>query len=308
MSHLVETMAYAGETPWHGLGYSVSNDLTPDEMMVAAKVDWEVSKSPAVVQINGEYVDSGKSALIRSSDNKILDVISNDWNPTQNRDAFDFFKQYTDEGHMNMETAGSLDGGRNVWALAKINQSFRILKDDIIEGYLLFSNPHQYGRAINVRFTPIRVVCNNTLTLAINSASKASVSVNHRKVFAPSEVATSLGIASQQMKMYEARANFLSQKSFTQAQLTEYLKKVFPIVSGESNELSRPASTVMEIMESQPGAEFGRGSFWQAFNGVTYATDHLLGRSADSRLKSAWFGINQNRKIVAMQTALEMAG
>jgi phage/plasmid-like protein (TIGR03299 family) len=209
---------------------------------------------------------------------------------------------------MSMETAGSLDGGKIVWALAKINKSFSVIKDDIVEGYMLFSNPHKYGRAINIKVTPIRVVCNNTLTMALNQSSKDSISINHRNVFDAVEAKKTLQIAGDKMEMYAEKARFLSQKTFTDEQLTEYLKQVFPVINNpESKELSRPAQTVLDVIDSQPGAEFGRGTWWQAYNGVTFATDHLLGRSADSRLKSAWFGINENRKLVALHKAVQFA-
>jgi len=114
MAHMVETMAYAGQLPWHGLGFKVSNELTPIEMMEASKTNWEVRKIPATVEIGGKQVQTGHCGLVRSSDDKILDVISDDWNPTQNLQAFEFFREYTEAGQMEMETAGSLDGGRVV--------------------------------------------------------------------------------------------------------------------------------------------------------------------------------------------------
>lgn len=316
--HMVETMAYNRiQKPWHGLGYPVDGNLTPIEMMQAAKVDWTVTKKPAVVEINGEYVKTGKSALIRESNNQILDVISDDWNPTQNQTAFEFFHDFVDAGQMSMETAGSLDNGRVVWALAKINQSFEAVRDDVVEGYLLFSNPHKYGRAITVRFTPIRVVCHNTLTFALSSKldEAMSVSVNHRQVFDPELVKGTLKIATDKLDGYKETAQFLSSKQFDQDSVVKYLKAVFPKtaytnkngVANDNTELSRPAEKVLEVLNTQPGVDFGRGTYWQLFNAVTYATDHKFGRSADTRLSSAWYGINQQRKINALNTAMEMA-
>lgn len=321
MSHMVETMAWTGKTPWHGLGFEVSNDLTAPQMMKAAKLDWEVQKVPAFIELNGAKIDTGKSALVRSSDDKILDVVSHEWNPTQNETAFEFFREYVEAGHMKMETAGSLDGGRNVWALAKIESSFEAVRGDIVQSYLLFSNPHRFGRAINIRFTPIRVVCHNTLSFALEGAANSgvSVSVNHSKVFNPAEVKNTLAIALHKQEDYQETAAFLASKRATIENITEYLKVVFPKstsytpknkkpeADNENTELSRPAQIALANLETQPGAEFGRGSWWQAFNAVTFATDHALGRSADSRLNSAWFGINQGRKIVALNQAVKYA-
>lgn len=319
MAHMVETMAYAGEVPWHGLGFKVSNDLTPMEMMEASKTNWEVRKEPAVVLINGEYISTGRQALIRSTDNHILDVISDDWNPTQNITAFEFFREYTEAGQMQMETAGSLDDGRVVWALAKMNQAFEAVRDDVVQGYLLFSNPHKYGRAITVRFTPIRVVCNNTLTYALNDKMRddMSVSVNHRNIFNPQVVKQTLQIATAKLDQYKEAAEFLATKRYTSEKLTEYMKAVFPKAtyerktdrksSNDNDDMSRPARQALAVVDTQPGADLAGGTWWNAFNAVTFATDHLLGRSVDSRLHSSWFGVNQGRKLSAMAKAVQFA-
>ena len=191
MAHEVEMingvaqMAYAGETPWHGLGAQVSNELSPAQMMEKAGLNWEVKKkSLAYETTSGDsIVVPGKQALVRSSDEKLLDIVGDDWNPVQNAEAFEFFSEYVLAGDMEMNTAGSLKGGKNVFALAKVKESFTILGDDQVDSYLLFSNPHQYGKCIDVRFTPIRVVCNNTLTMSLNESSRNSVKMNHRSVF-----------------------------------------------------------------------------------------------------------------------------
>lgn len=310
MAAAVETHAYTGEKPWHGLGFEVSNDLTSDEMMKAAGLDWTVSKHPVFASYGdqGQVIPCDKQALIRDSDQKVLDIISDDWKPTQNQDAFDFFKEYVEAGNMTMETAGSLNGGKNVWALAKINQSFEAVKDDVVDGYLLFSNPHRYGQAINVKHTTIRVVCWNTLSWALQSSinSKFSTSINHSRIFDPVAVKNQLGIAQHQMEENKEKAIFLSSKRFNQDSLKEFVGKIFPSTS-DKVEISKPAQTVLDVMNTQPGAQFGEGSYWQMVNAVTYATDHKLGHTPDTRLNSAWFGTNERRKTQALNLALEMA-
>ncbi len=167
MSHMVETMAYAGEVPWHGLGEKVSNDLTPKQMMKKAQVDWEVLEVESFIEFNGKKTPTGDKSLVRSTDGKVLTNTGPGWKPVQNEQAFEFFAEYVYAGDMEMHTAGSLKDGKMVWALAKVKESFKLFKGDEVESYLLFSNPHEYGKSIDVRFTPIRVVCNNTLTLAL---------------------------------------------------------------------------------------------------------------------------------------------
>jgi phage/plasmid-like protein (TIGR03299 family) len=308
MAHEVETMAYAGEVPWHGLGVKVIDDLTPEQMLVKAGLDWTVEKIPAYVEVAGQKIATGQSALVRSSDNKILSNISDDWNPVQNQTAFEFFNDFVMAGDMKMHTAGSLKGGKTVWALAKVNDSFEILGGDRVEPYLLFGNPHEYGKCIDIRFTAIRVVCNNTFTMALGNTSDLMVRLNHRRVFDADDVKRTLGIASRKMSTYKEAAEFLSVKRYSTDNLHDYLKAVFPALSKKDNSvMSRPAEQALAIMDSQPGAEYGQGSWWQAFNAVTYTTDHLLGHSADTRLQSAWYGQNRQRKAVALEKALEYA-
>jgi len=307
MAHEVETMAYAGEVPWHGLGVPVPADLSPEQFLRKADLDWTVQKVPCFAEIDGEKTFVGKSALTRSSDNKILDVVSTEWNPVQNSEAFQFFDEYCRVGDMEMHTAGSLKGGQIVWVLAKIKDSFDIFKGDKIDGYLLFSNPHKFGQSIDVRFTPVRVVCNNTLTLSLESKSDNYVKVNHKKVFNADEVKETLGIATHKLAKYKEMAQFLGSKRYKQDAVKDYFKEIFPAMSGKDKEMSRAAVKALDVLVKQPGANFAEGSWWQPFNAVTYMTDHIVGRSADTRLTSAWYGTNRGLKIKALEKAVEYA-
>jgi len=313
MAHLVETMAYAGDTPWHGLGIKVPSDLSPRQMMEKAGLDWTVEKYASYVEVDGSRIPTGMDALIRSTDNRVLTNVGEGWNPVQNEEAFNFFAEYCAAGDMEMHTAGSLKNGEIVWVLAKVNESFDVLGDDRVDSFLLFSNPHQYGKTINVRFTPIRVVCNNTLTLSLNQTSKNEVRLNHRRQFNPEIVKEQLGIAHEKFAMYRDMARFLAKKTAKKSDLVQYFNNVFPLSAAKNNsvstvdDLSRTAKMAFEVLETQPGAEFARGSWWQAINTVTYMTDHVLGRTADTRLQSAWFGVNQTKKVDALNLAMQYA-
>ena len=307
MSHQVETMAYAGEVPWHGLGTKVPADLTPEQMLQAAGLDWEVNKVD--LTYGDGLIVPGKKGLVRSSDGTYLDTIGDDWNPLQNSEAFEFFNDFVMAGDMEMNTAGSLEDGRRTWALAKIKDAvFETVKDDITECFLLFSNPHKYGMSITVMMTPIRVVCNNTITMALNGASEHMVKINHRSEFDADAVKETLGVAKDKLDTYKEAAQFLSTKNYTKDSIVEYFNEVFPFTANKrDNDMSRNTKLAMEVLDTQPGAEYGRGTFWQAFNTVTYLTDHELGRSNDTRLTSAWFGANRKKKIVALEKAIEFA-
>lgn len=310
---MIETMAYAGEVPWHGLGTKVPADLSPVQMLEKAGLDWTVEKNPGFADINGKRMNIGWSALTRSSDGSILGVVSNDWNPVQNSEAFQFFDEYCKAGDMEMHTAGSLKDGQIVWALAKVKDSFDLFKGDQVDSYLLFTNPHRFGQCIDVRFTPIRVVCNNTLTLSLNQRSDRVVKKNHRTVFDANEVKQTLGIATEKLAKYKEMAAFLGSRKYKEETIKQYFNRVFPVIAYDKEkgpqrkELSKSATRALEVVDTQPGANFAEGSWWQAFNAVTYLTDHEIGRSQDTRLQSAWFGANKNLKIKALETAVEFA-
>ena len=303
-------MAYVGELPWHGLGTKVPADLTPEQFMVTAGLDWEVTKEKLVTP-QGVVVPN-KEALVRTSDNSVLDVVGTGWNPVQNSEAFEFFNDYVVAGDMEMHTAGSLKNGQMVWALAKTKESFELFNGDQTDNYFLFTNPHQFGKSINIRMTPIRVVCNNTLTLSLSKESDKMVTVNHRKAFDPDMVKEQMGIARQKMEQYKSMAEFLGGKRYTADNVIQYFNEVFGAPAKEKVDnvipfTSRNAKIAYENLDTQPGANFAQGSWWTAFNSVTHMTDHLQGRENDSRLQSAWYGRNRKVKLNALDKALEYA-
>lgn len=319
MSHEIEMidgqaqLAYAGETPWHGLGTKVAADLSPQQIMQQAGLDWTVQKE-VLTTASGVELESQK-ALVRTSDNKVLDIVGENWEPVQNQEAFEFFSEYCAAGDMEMHTAGSLKGGQMVWGLAKVKESFDILGGDQVDSYLLFSNPHMYGKSVDVRFTPIRVVCNNTLTLSLGQKVANSCKLNHRSQFNPNKVKEALGIASEKFAKYKEAAEFLASKRYDMKSLINYYNEVFPrtyvgkkpVAVEDFKDLTSNGQLAYSFLETQPGAEFGAGSWWQALNSVTYLTDHKMGREVDTRLTSAWFGQNQTRKVKAMEKAVEYA-
>jgi phage/plasmid-like protein (TIGR03299 family) len=321
MAHMVETMAYAGELPWHGLGTKVESDISIDEMIKVAGLDWRVAKIPSFANFNGKEIYSGHDMLVRESDGQPLDMVKENWIPVQNADAFEFFREFCEAGDMEMHTAGSLQNGKRVWCLAKVKDDFTINGKDLVESFLLLTNPHMYGRAVDIRFTPIRVVCNNTLTLSLAQKGDYQISLSHKKAFDAEEAKSLLGIAKGKMDTYKDMATFLSSKRYSDETLRQYFATVFPNQNPKVKTQSFNASSIvefdkyasknakiaMDVVNTQPGANLGEGSFWQAFNTVTYMTDHVLGRENDTRLNSAWYGINKTKKVNALESALEFA-
>jgi len=230
--------------------------------------------------------------------------VSSDWNPVQNQEAFDFFQDFVNAGDMEMHTAGSLKGGQIVWALAKIKDSFELFGGDQVDSYMLFTNPHVYGQSLDIRFTPIRVVCNNTLTLSLSQKGGTAFKLSHRREFVADQAKQALGIAHAKLDEYKSMASWMGSKRYDNESIKAYFQELFP---SQGDKDSRNAIKALEVLELQPGAKFAEGSWWQAFNAVTYMTDHLMGRSNDARLQSAWFGVNKSLKNKALQLAIDMA-
>jgi phage/plasmid-like protein (TIGR03299 family) len=301
-------MAYTvdGGVPWQGLGVPLEKGASPTEMMVAAGLDWEVEEHEAFIRYNGDNISTGQKSLVRKTDGRVLTNVGKNWHPVQNSEAFDFFAEFCDRGQMEMHTAGSLKEGEIIWALAKVDDDFELFGGDKVESYMLFSNPHQYGKSIDIRFTPIRVVCNNTLSMSLKLKAQNAVKVNHRSEFNADRVKEMMGVAHFKMSQYKDMAEFLGSRRTTEDTIKEYFGTLLG-GSKKEGKLSRTGERALEVLHEQPGAEFAEGSWWSAFNAVTYLADHEMGRAADTRMQSSWYGANQRLKVKALETALDMA-
>lgn len=307
MSANVETMAWVGQVPWHGLGNEVQANILPEDMLVAAGADWKVIEKASFIEVNKKRIKTGQKALIRDTDNQILTNVGKNWKPVQNETAFQFFDEFVkDAGNMEMHTAGVLQNGRIVWVLAKVKEGFTLKNKDRVESYLLFSNPHIYGKSIEIRFTPIRVVCNNTLTAALNMKNTDGVSLSHATKFDPDAVKEAMGLASNKLDNYAEMAEFLSEKEYTDDTLTNFLEEVFGKSKKDGKRVPN-VETAMALIEKQPGAELFPNTWWNAFNVVSFMTDHVMGNSDEGRLQSAWFGPNETRKQKALSKVVEYA-
>lgn len=340
MAHMVETMAYAGQVPWHGLGQKVEHNLSPEEMLKAAGLDWTVSKRPVyyadkpntwdlndprgeaqLLRANDHYV------VVRDTDQRVLSHCGEGFVPFQNHETMSFFKKFTEAGHMEMDTAGSLSDGERVWGLAKIKKGFKLAGGDEIEGYLLMANSHKVGSAMTIMFTPIRVVCNNTITMALNTEGMTGkFRVLHLQMFDEEimqAAETALGISGEQMTKFQEQSEFLANKRATKESVDNFIAELFQpkllIERGKSKEADLPplheeftktSQMVLEAIETSPGhdKQSAKGTWWGALNGVTYVMDHQKrAKTRDHALSSAWFGSSAAVKRKAMSKALEFA-
>jgi len=308
----VESMAWSGQVPWHGLGNKVAADITPDKMLKEAGLDWTADLVPLSYECGDKRCEVPQRAMVRSSDGRLLDVVGRDWKPHQNAKMLDFFSDFVHHGEMQMETAGSLREGRHVFALAKLKGGFEVLKGDKVDGFLLFSNPHTYGKAPSIMLTHVRVVCMNTLVQALNESGKARFSWSHLTEFDAdhAEMAKeALGLANRQRKAMKESMQALAAARVTDEDTEVYFRRVLrPGDDGKTKvKAPRNLAVLKKAIEQQPGAQLGEGTLWQAFNAITFMTDHVIGRNQDARVSSAFFGSYAALKQRALNVGLDMA-
>ena len=347
MSADVESMAYRFETEadsvWHGIGAKVDPNTEPDDMLIAAELNWDVLKRPLSTSLEGfeeMLLVEDFFSLVRSTDRKVLGICGKDYVPTQNRQAFAFFKQFCKSANITMETAGSLAGGKYVFVLARINRDLILPGGDVVKGYLLLLSPHIWGKSFLIKFCATRVVCRNTLMLALKEKSKRSFRMPHVRAFdaeVQKEAAQTMGIAMELFDGFEATANLLAQTKVDADVVVRYvadilekekileqfgkgfyklpeLKQAELLMDPSSprvnaTQFGRSASDVLSAVNRQPGADLlsSSGTLWGAFNATTYWADHLAGRDRDLATQSAWFGPRSVIKTAALTRAAQMA-
>ena len=235
MTHEVETMAFAGEVPWHGLGTPVNNDMSAQEMLEASGCDWQVQLTqnhyPPSHATHPSKPIPESYFIERTNDGSILGeyVAGTQYQPFQNAEMFNFFQEFIDKEEMYLHTAGSLFGGRKVWCMASTKEGFTLGKDDEVVNNLLFTINHTGKEANSALITPIRVVCNNTMRLAMQIGEKAKdiVKHNHKTMFDADTLKIALGISSEQFGEFELFAKNMASKVLSGQEELEFFKYVF---------------------------------------------------------------------------------
>lgn len=314
MSHEVETMAYAGAVPWHGLGKHVDDTLNIEAMLEQAGLDWDIELIP--VKVNGQTV-KGYFGMTRSSDGKVLDICGSRYKPVQNAQAFEFFREFLEAGEATLETAGSLKGGRYVWGLANLNASFTLPGKDKVEGYVLVGCPHEQGKSLIIKRTMIRVVCHNTLTAALRDSSGAFRFV-HRSKFGSRAIHKAkevLGLARDDIRQFEKDARELVEREI---KMSQFMSVVAPIMMPKAvpdqimdwvkdpdpETFSPRMKEIYNSYMNAPGAT--PGNAWGVLNAVTHYADHVASRTQDQRLTNAWFGKTARQKDAVLNRLLTL--
>lgn len=313
MSHAVEKMMFVGETPWHGLGNKLEDNPTISDAMVAAGLDWEVGLKDLFTE---DGIPVPARATYRKSDNSILGVVGSRYNPLQNSDAFNWFQPFLDAGECDLHTAGSLHNGQKVWVLAKLNRdSNEIVKGDEVQKFILLSNSHDGTTAIRVGYTPIRVVCANTMAMAHSATSNSKLLRIRHTTSSIANLDKVRDIMDNINAEFEATADqfrFLASKSFNQRDVTKFVKVMMDIEDTLDSDMKTRTRNIMdEIMGRIEGPKQSgpnvRGTWWAAYNGYNEYLNYEYGRSVDTRLESLWFGQNANDNKKALAKAMEFA-
>lgn len=246
MSANVESMFYVRTAPWHGLGTKVIEAPDSEGALVAAGLNWNVVQEP--IYTREEEMIDGYRANVRDSDRRVLGVVTDRYKIVQNREAFAFTDELLGEG-VRYETAGSLQGGRRVWLLAHMPHEY-IISGERISPYLLFSNAHDGSGAIKVALTPIRVVCQNTLNLALNTA-KRSWSMNHTGDIRGKmkEAKDTLFMAETYMDELGKEFESLRKKKLTDKQVMDYIEILLPVEDGSTPQQIRNMKRLQEDMK-----------------------------------------------------------
>lgn len=314
MAHEVETMAYFGQLPWHGLGTALEEGDLYDWQAASKKagLDWSVDMVPLVTADTQAKV--AHRAVRRTSDNKVLGVVGPRYAPLQNKDAFGWFQPFLDAREAALHTAGSLRGGSRIWVLAKLNRDpLVIAQGDEVEKFVLLSHGHDGSLAVRAGFTPIRVVCQNTLSMAHGADASKLIRVKHTKDVLENlaNIREVMDLANAEFEATAEQYRLLARKSVNQADLRKYVKKVFKVEDDQegSTRLKNIMEEIVGLAEAGRGNDLPsiRGTYWSAYNGVSEWLTYNRGRSEDNRLNSLWFGDGANTNRYALEVALDMA-
>ncbi len=331
-------MAYVGDTPWHGLGEALTEGAAIEEWQRAAGMDWRVARSRVRYgEGPAQRVFDGRHVLFRSDTKDPLGIVSPQYKLVQPGEVLEFFRDLTEAAGFQLHTAGTLFGGRSFWALAKMGAEATVLGQDRVGGYLLLSTSCDGTRATQARFTTVRVVCNNTLTMA--HGAKANVSIPHSSHFDAGAVKARLGVGATLFSEFMTEARALAKRPVTlstaEAQVTKIL--IAAKATSRASDRVRESTAFQGILNlftsSAMGGTFvsSEGTAWGLLNAVTEYVDHRAGtrRSsaptspdthanslgtatsrgtlASNRLNSAWFGDGEKLKNIARDTLLQLA-
>jgi phage/plasmid-like protein (TIGR03299 family) len=315
MSNEQANVAMLKKGAWHSLGQILEPGQPIDIWAKAAGLSHSVERATVQYSASGILLPhTGKDVLYRSDTNAPLGVVGSDYNIVQPQAVLDFFAQLAANNHFELETAGSLSGGKRIWAMAKVNDGATIIGQDVVKPYVLLATSYDGTLATTARFTSVRVVCSNTLGYA-STESGDTVRINHSKAFSPKDAALDLGIALNGFDKFLIQSRALAKKQVNNTFAVQFLKTLLPVtmstkmVNGIKVQEQMPiekTKAFQSIMSLFNGQALGNdlleaeGTAWGLLNAVTEHVDHGLNQNA------AWFGYGNTLKNKARDLLLEV--
>ena len=341
MAHQIEQIAYVGETPWHGLGNQLSPNQPLEVWAQQAGMDWRIESSNVSYMAQNERGQSiimpfeEQRVLYRSDTHAPLSVVSQRYQEVQPKEILEFYRDLTEQSGFELETAGVLKGGKKFWALARTGQSTALKSKDVSNGYILLATACDGTLATTAQFTSIRVVCNNTLAIALRgqSSSAGVVKVPHSTKFDAEKVKQQLGISVRAWDEHMYEMKQLTQRKVSQQEAKAYFDAVFnnstmSISDPEENIIQFYRNVAQQVQEKKPepngramnkalemfngqgrGAELSsaKDTAYGLLCSITEFVDHeRRAMSTDHRLDSAWFGAGAGLKQRGLEKALAL--
>lgn len=310
-------MAFVGQTPWHGLGQSITKGASIGVWTKEAGFDWEAHEGMPCIAIAGKDSPDGEhhyldftdyKGLYRSDTLAPLAIVGSGYNVVQPKQVLEFFRDMTEEGGWHIHTAGVLRGGRKLWAMASNDQRGEVKRGDVVVNNLLLATSLDGSMKTIVSDTAVRVVCANTLALALRD-NNGFAAISHRTVFDAGAVKRALGLADNTFEKFMTTARELADTPIKLDEARDVLSKVFnpkPVKTDlswmgkiadlgktQSEDETRIVSVVLNLFQGMgmgSGLTSASGTKWGLLNAVTEHVDHNMGRTDDTRLDSAWFG------------------
>lgn len=342
MAHMIDTstgtaaIAYVGDTPWHNLGQKLTAGAAIDVWRKEAGLDYNVVRAPVQFErINFAQMDASEGitiptemmtmperhVLYRSDTGAPLSVVSKDYKVVQPGEVLDFFGKLAEIGGFELETAGALSDGKRIWALARVNDGAPIIGQDMVRPYVLLATSYDGTMATTAKFTAIRVVCNNTITMAVGSGDYAEgklesdtegkavsslVRIPHSKTFNPDTVRLELGIVANVWEKWLVNTRIMAERGMSESQADLFafnLLSSFQPAPRNDKQLPdvRKSKGYERIMSMFNGDLIGDDltdgmNRWRMLNAVTEWVDHERGKTDDTRITSAWFGAGEGIK------------
>lgn len=312
MAHMIDettgtaAMAFVGQTPWHGLGQALTAGADIATWTREARLDYTVLESPVLYKTaaaSEPELFKGRKVLHRSDTGGALAVVSDGYHVVQPAEVMGFFERLVELGGFQLETAGALSYGRRVWALASVGAGADVVDGDTVKPYLLLGTSYDGTMATVAKFTTIRVVCNNTITAALND-SEGTVRVLHSERFDADAVRLELGIVANNWERFLVQSRKLAKVEMSAVEADSFVAELLkPYHSGRLDVTeSRAFKRIRALFDGASiGNELAGASRWGMLNAVTELVDHERGRSDNTRLESAWFGTGASIKARALE-------